>query len=144
MELRINGTIRISPEELVFRASRSKGPGGQHVNKVSSRVSLHFDVRGSASLTERQKHLISSRLASRMTKQGVLLLHSQRYRSQSANRKDLVERFGALLRQGLQPRRPRVPTRRPSAKEEERLREKKRRGQIKKGRAVRAIREPVL
>lgn len=127
--------VVIPENELRFTASRSGGPGGQHVNKVSTRVTLRFDLRDSPSLTEQHKSRIGRRLATRITKDGVLILHCGRHRSQAANRAELRERFEYLLREALRPRRRRKRTRPPRAASEQRLEEKKRRGRVKRLRA---------
>ncbi|HMC82356.1 MAG TPA: aminoacyl-tRNA hydrolase [Candidatus Polarisedimenticolia bacterium] len=84
--IEIRDGLAIREEELRFTASRSGGPGGQNVNKVSTRVTLWFDVAGSPSLTAEQRSLIRSRLATRISKEGVLRVVSQQTRSQAANR----------------------------------------------------------
>src|SRR5580704_16577736 len=97
----INEQLSIPDNELTFVASRSGGPGGQNVNKVSSRVTLTFDVSHSPSLSEAQRHRISSKLATRINKDGVLRVVSQRTRSQELNKEDTVVRFIELLRGAL-------------------------------------------
>ena len=69
--LRINDQVVIDEKELQFEFARSSGPGGQNVNKVETKVRLHFDVRGSRSLTPDQRARIEERLANRITKNGV-------------------------------------------------------------------------
>jgi ribosome-associated protein len=97
----IHEHISIPEEELVFTASHSSGPGGQNVNKVSSRVTLWFDVINSPSLSPGQKDLILRRLQNRIGKDGVLRVISQQTRSQAANRELATERFAELLRDAL-------------------------------------------
>ena len=135
MEIKLNNTIFIPDSALVFTTSRSTGPGGQHVNKVNSRVTLHFNLNIAPSLTDQQKRQIFSVLRTRVNKEGVLQLHSQKYRNQSANREDLVERFQVLLEQALRPKRPRIPTKTPKATKNQRLQDKKRHGRLKLGRS---------
>lgn len=130
--IRVNDELSIPESELEFRASRASGPGGQHVNKVSSRVVLRFDVRRSPSLDPAQKRRIERKLPTRITRDGVLWLAAQRHRSQAANRAELVERFAELLREALKERRPRRRTRTPRRAKEERLAQKRRRGDIKR------------
>jgi ribosome-associated protein len=127
--------LSIPLNEVSFTASRSGGPGGQNVNKVSSKVTLAFDVRASAALSEEQKTTILQRLATRINKEGVLQIASQRTRSQDLNRADTMERFSELVRRALTPRRKRVRTRVPSAAKRQRLDEKKRRALTKEGRS---------
>src|SRR5436853_3579933 len=95
--------ISIPEDELRFAASRSGGPGGQNVNKVSSRVTLTFDIQASTALSEAHKRSIMSKLATRVNKDGVLRVISQRTRSQDLNRSDAIERFVDLLREALTP-----------------------------------------
>lgn len=134
--IRITGDISIPGRELSFTFSTSSGPGGQYVNKVSTRATLHFDVLATASLSERQKELVMRRLRTRVTKDGVLRVVSQRHRSQRANREAARERFVELLREALREERPRKRTRKPRGAVERRLREKKRRSRLKQERAT--------
>ena len=123
--------LAIPEQELRFRASRSSGPGGQNVNKVNTRVTLHFDVRHSPSLTPGQKSLIGTKLKTRINKEGVLYLHAQRAASQAMNRADLVEKFCRLLHEALAPRKIRKETRVSQRSIEKRLDQKKQRGRVK-------------
>lgn len=124
--------IEIPISELEFTASRSSGPGGQHVNKVETRVVLSFDLLGSPSLSAEQKARIRERLASRVTKAGLLRVTAQRHRSQAANRKLAVERFASLLREALAEDAPRRPSKVPRRANRRRLAEKRRRGELKR------------
>jgi ribosome-associated protein len=133
--IRINDRVSIPEDELAFAASRSGGPGGQHVNKVSSRVTLRFDLDGSPSLTESQKHRIRRRLATRVSNDGVLRVVCQRHRSQIANRREVVERFAELLRKALKRPRRRRKTRVPAESKRLRLEDKRRRGELKRRRS---------
>ena len=108
--LRIDDRLLIPHEELRLSASRGGGPGGQHVNKVSSRIILRFDVAGSPSLSASQKKLIRSRLSTRISRAGELRVVCGRQRSQAANRREAVERFAELLRTALKRRKRRVAT----------------------------------
>src|SRR5688572_21510553 len=119
--------LSIPEHELTFTATRSGGPGGQNVNKVSSRITLFFDVLGSISLSEQQKKRIQRKLATRISKTGQLRIVSQRTRSQELNREDAVRRFAELLRDALKVATPRVRTHLPKAAVERRLDEKKKR-----------------
>ena len=126
--------LEIPEGELEFVASRSGGPGGQNVNKVSSRVTLRFDVGHSGSLNEEQRTRIQRRLATRINKDGVLQVTSQRTRSQDLNRADAIERFKELLRAALREDKPRVKTRATRSSKEERLKEKRKRTTVKQAR----------
>jgi ribosome-associated protein len=132
--LRINDELTIPMAELSFRFSRSSGPGGQHVQKSSTRVELLFDVANSPSLTDAQRARVLGRLAGYVDTSGVLHLVSQTERSQLRNREEVVARFRALVRKALKRRKRRKPTRPTAASKERRLRMKKRRGQIKQWR----------
>jgi ribosome-associated protein len=126
----------VDPEaELSFSFSRSSGPGGQDVNKTSTRVTLRFDVEGSPSLTREQKDRLKARLSTRIDKRGTLSLAAQEHRTQAANRKEAVGRFNRLIRSALRRRPPRKPTRASKAAQERRLRKKARRSQIKSDRS---------
>ena len=96
--------VPIPEGELVFKASRSSGPGGQNVNKLNTRVTVLFDVAGSPSLSEEQKQRVRSRLAGRIGKDGILHVASQKHRSQEANRRAAVERLQQLVQEALSAR----------------------------------------
>ena len=133
--IEITATLTIPEVELGFAASRSGGPGGQNVNKVSSKVTLTFDVLHSPTLDEVQRQRILERLATRITKDGVFQVTSQRHRTQGANREAAHERFVELLRWALAEETPRVPTRVTRQARERRLDEKKRHSKTKQQRA---------
>lgn len=132
--LPINDELVIPQSELQFRFSRSSGPGGQHVQKSSTRVELYFDVVGSPSLTEEQRARLLSRLSGYIDTAGLLHLVTQSERSQLRNRQEVTERFQELLRAALRRRRHRRPTHPPAASREQRLRGKRQRGQVKRTR----------
>ena len=135
--IKITENLSIPEDELAFTASRSGGPGGQHVNKVSSRVTLLFNVVASPSLSDEHKQRLQSRLATRMTKDGILRVVSQKHRSQMANRTAAIERFVALVQEVLAPTPERKPTAVPRAVQARRLEAKRQRGQLKSQRAAR-------
>lgn len=130
----INDELSIPLDELRFRFSRSSGPGGQHVQKSSTRVELLFDVTNSPSLTDAQRIRLQERLAGYVDSSGMLHLVAQSERSQLRNREEVVARFQALMRRALKRRRRRRPTAPTSASRERRLRQKQRRGKIKQAR----------
>ena len=117
--------------ELSFRTSRSSGPGGQHVNKTESRVELIWNLKETACLDDGQKALLKKRLEHRLTEDGVLILASERYRSQHRNREDVSDRFRELVRASLVPVKKRRPTKPTKGSKQKRLNEKTRRGKIK-------------
>ena len=132
--IQINDKVQIPESELRFTASRGGGPGGQHVNKVASRVTLHFDVGKSPSLDDGDRARVMQVLANRLTNEGVLQISSHATRSQAANREVLVHRFEQLLRGALKRRKKRRQTRPTRGSKERRLEGKKQRAQVKRGR----------
>ena len=139
--IRITDQLSILEDELKFTASRSRGPGGQHLNKASTRVTLRFDLANSPSLNPEQKKLLRERLPTRISKQGVLRVASQKTRSQATNRKLAVERFIELLQQSLETRPERKPSKISSTAKEKRITTKKHRGRLKRERAWKISRE---
>ncbi len=135
--IRITNRLWLPEEELSFTASRSSGPGGQHVNKASTRVTLLFDVAHSPSLTPDQAARISRRLANRIGRDGVLRVSAQQHRTQTANRHAALERFVSLLEEALAEQAPRLDTRVPRRQRERRLAEKRHRARLKRTRAER-------
>lgn len=132
--IEINNSTFIFENELTFIASRSSGPGGQHVNKVSTKVTLEFDVLNSPNLTDEQKTLIQDRLASKLTKEGKLQVSSQVSRSQLKNKEDAVRKLVEMLRDALVVKKKRRRRKRSLAAHFERLQAKKHRSEIKKNR----------
>ncbi len=130
----INDKITIPAADLAYTASRSSGPGGQHVNTTDSRIQLRWNLEASAVFTEVQKNRLRRALQSRLTDSGDLILASDAHRSQRRNREDVSQRLAALIREHLTPPKPRRKTRPSRASKERRLDDKKRRSQIKKGR----------
>lgn len=88
-------------KELQFKAVRSSGAGGQHVNKVSSKAELYFDLTSSPSFSEKEKKLLFKNLAARLTKEGVLQLSSGESRSQHTNKEKVVKRLFEVLTKAL-------------------------------------------
>lgn len=133
--IQIDDKIEIDEGELEFVTSRSSGPGGQNVNKLETRVTLRFDVEASPALDDEARARIRERLATRINKDGVLQVSSQRHRTQAQNRDAARERFAELLRDALSDDPPRRPTRMPRAVKKRRLENKRRRGEIKRRRS---------
>ncbi len=132
--VRISDDIDIEDSEIRFEFTRSSGPGGQNVNKVETKVRLLFDLERS-SLTAGQQRRIAERLGSRISKDGILRVSSQRHRTREANRAAALERFVELVAGALEEDVPRVPTKVPRAQKKRRLENKRRRGRKKALRA---------
>jgi ribosome-associated protein len=120
--------------ELTFKAVRSSGAGGQNVNKVASKVVLTFDIQKSQAFSEEEKFLIYSNLASRLTTDGVLILHCDEDRSQLKNKEIVIKRFLELIKKGLFVPKERKATKVPKAAIRKRIKDKKNLGEIKKSR----------
>jgi ribosome-associated protein len=131
-DIPIYSRLTIPESELRFRASRSGGPGGQHVNTSSTKVELLWDVAGSPSLTEKQRARLLKRLANRIDGDGVLHLTEGGTRSQHRNRQVVLERFARLVRKALRRKKRRIPTKPTKASKERRLASKKKRARTKK------------
>ncbi|MCF8023884.1 MAG: aminoacyl-tRNA hydrolase [Desulfobacteraceae bacterium] len=123
--IHIKDGVEIPENELWFTATGAGGPGGQHVNKTSTRVTLWFDVRNSPSLTKDQKKRISENLATRINKNGQLRISARRHRSQADNREQTVGRFAQLIAYALEETPERKSTRIPRNAKKRRLEEKK-------------------
>jgi ribosome-associated protein len=136
-KIKILNGLFIPEEELKFTSSRSSGPGGQRVNKVSTRVTLWFDVLRSLHLSEKEKFQLLKKLPTRINKNGLLWVTAQQSRSQAANRELAIARFTELLRGALRPPTPRKKTRVPWGAQEKRLAEKRKRRQLKLTRSPR-------
>jgi ribosome-associated protein len=132
--LRISNEVSIPRSELSFHFSRSSGPGGQHVQKSSTRVELRFDVVHSPSLSDTQRVQVLDRLSGYTDSAGILHLAAQSERSQWRNREETVERFQNLMRKALRRRKVRKATKPSAASRERRLRAKRQRGLTKKQR----------
>lgn len=130
--LEIDDELSIPAGELRFETSPSSGPGGQHVNKTETRVTVVFDLEASQALTDDQRERMRERLASNLTKAGELRASSQTHRSQKANRETALERLAEMLRSALEPEPERKPTRVPKRAKRKRLEEKKQQAEKKR------------
>jgi ribosome-associated protein len=117
--------------EVTFSASRGGGPGGQNVNKVSTKVELRFPVNDSETLTEPQKQRLLSKLKNRITTSGEMALTSSAERTQWRNREKVTQKFFELIEQALTPHRKRIKTKPTKASKLKRLENKKKQGQKK-------------
>lgn len=133
-ELRVRHDLRIPAGEIEETASRSSGPGGQHVNKTETRVTLRWNVRESPTLSDAMRRRLLSRLGGRLTRRGHLVVHAQRFRSRSRNRELARERLAELVRGALHRQRRRVPTAPSRGERRRRLEAKKKRSVIKRQR----------
>ena len=131
--------LAIPAGELRESASRAGGPGGQHVNKVSTRVTLRWNALESAVLTPAELGRLRRRLRTRLTRNGELVVHARRHRSRARNRELARERLAQLVREALASRKPRVPTKPSRAARERTLATKRQHGAVKRSR--RPVRE---
>jgi ribosome-associated protein len=132
--LEVSPDLRVPLAELEFRASRSGGPGGQHVNTSSTRVEVTWDVAGSPALSEEQRQRLLVRLANRLDGAGRIRLVSSSTRSQLRNREDVTERLREVVAQALVVPKARKRTRTPRAAKAARLENKRRRAATKRDR----------
>ncbi|AWE50986.1 alternative ribosome rescue aminoacyl-tRNA hydrolase ArfB [Streptomyces nigra] len=133
----IRGSVSLPETELMWRFSRSGGPGGQHVNTSDSQVELRFDLAATEALPEVWKQRALERLAGRLV-DGVLTVRSSEHRSQWRNRETAAVRMASLLAEATAPPpKPRRPTRVPRGINERRLQQKKQRARTKRGRSGR-------
>jgi ribosome-associated protein len=126
--------LRIPESEVAFRFARSGGPGGQNVNKVSTRVELLFDIGASRTLDAGQKSLLRALLRNRTGSGGILRVRSDASRSQWNNRQDALRKFSHLVTRALQPVKKRASSRPTRASRAERLAAKKRKSDVKRSR----------
>ena len=129
--LQINERVRIPYADLLYRYTRSSGPGGQHTNKTETAVELVFDLTHTPVLTEDERALALQRLSGYLDTEGLLHLESQSERSQLRNREEVTGRFAELLRRALQPVRRRRPTQPSRAARERRLNRKRHTAEVK-------------
>ena len=133
-DLVINARVTIPAWELWFTASRSSGPGGQHANKASTRVTLFWCVARSSALTPAQRHRVLNRLGHRLDEEGTLQVSAEDERSQIRNKTLARERLAALVAGALEVPKHRRKTRPTRGSQRRRVDEKKKRGAIKSDR----------
>ncbi len=132
--LRVNRSVAIPLDELQLNFSPSGGPGGQHANKSSTRAEVVWNVHSSNALGPRQKERVLGALRKRIDRSGNLRMSSDRYRSQTRNREDVLQRLSRVVAEALLPKKARVATSPTRGAHEKRLRAKKRRAEIKRAR----------
>jgi ribosome-associated protein len=133
-DLTVTDQLILPGTDLIWTAVRSAGPGGQNVNKVSTRVELRFDLNGCAVLPVAVKDRLRHLARNRMDADGRILLTSQKTRSQEQNLADARLRLAELVLEALVPPKPRRPTRPTKGSKERRLEGKRHRAEIKRGR----------
>lgn len=129
--IRLTDSLVISENDIVYKFSRSTGPGGQNVNKLNTRVTLLFNVAACRTFTDEQKQRLFTRLSSRISDDGFLKVVSQRHRTQQANRRAALNRLAELLTAALKDKPARKQTAVPYAAKQNRLSRKRRRSEIK-------------
>jgi ribosome-associated protein len=129
--IEITSWLRIDEDELVWKATRASGPGGQHVNKTSTAIELRFDVRSSPALPEDVKARLETLAGSRLTQDGVLILFAQGSRSQEMNRQEALERLVELIRRATEKPKPRKATKPTYSSKLKRLEGKSKRAGVK-------------
>lgn len=137
-DMSLSGGNQIPGGEIEELASRSSGPGGQHVNTSSTRVTLRWNLSESQGLRPEARERLLTRLRPRLTRLGVLVVHADRHRSRARNREMARERLLELVENALHQEPPRRPTRPTKASKARRLDAKRRRGQDKRHRQTRS------
>jgi ribosome-associated protein len=132
--LKVSDNITIPLAEIEFSAIRSQGSGGQNVNKVSTAIHIRFDVRASESLSHDEKERVLRLHDQRLSKEGVIVIKSQRYRSQNQNREDALGKLAKMINKALLEENQRKPTKPNKQSNKKRLDAKTKRGRLKETR----------
>lgn len=128
----VKNSIIIPDHEIEITASRAGGPGGQHVNKASTRITLRWNIKNTTVLNDEQKERAMQKLASQLTTEGDLIIHNSSSRSQEHNKKMALAELAQKVRKALHVPKKRMATTISKAKKEARLQEKAHRGVTKK------------
>lgn len=131
-DLFIKNGITIPDHELEITASRAGGPGGQHVNKTSSKITIRWNIKKSSALNDEQKIRVIDKLQARLTADGDLIVHNSSTRSQEQNKKLALDRLSHEIRQALHVPKKRMAVTVSKSLKEARLKEKARRSMTKK------------
>jgi len=132
--LTVNDKIAVPKDEFVFSYARSSGPGGQNVNKLNTKVTMHWDVTSTSSLPEDVRERFCKKYRRRISKEGELVLYSQRFRDQARNVDDCLSKLREFILEVAEPPKPRKPTKPTRGSIRRRLDNKRKKGDKKQSR----------